>query len=269
MADQTHAPGAATYFTQIAPGTYRANDASRGPWSPEHCHAGPVAGLIVRALEQAVPGKMLTRLTMNLVRAVPMAGVQVMAEVGHAGRSVATASATLTDLDGKVCCTATSMHLVTDTVPEMPTAPVAPLTRTGATDGARPLPGGLWDKPMFGDFVQMSYGAGSSPGAGPKTVWMKAPPLMEGEATSPIQAICPLADCGNALSRNAEFQDMTFMNTDLTLHVHRAPQGDWFASETLSHWQPTGIGLSQAILHDEHGPVAVALQSLMLRPPKR
>jgi len=56
------------------------------------------------------------------------------------------------------------------------------------------------------------------------------------------------------------------MNTDLTLQIHREPQGDWFAASAVSHWQPNGIGMSQAILYDTLGPVGMALQTLVLHP---
>jgi len=254
------------YFTQRSDGTFVANDPARGPWSVDHCHAGPVTGLLARAVERAVPDKMLVRLTLDLVRPVPMAGVRVAAQIGHQGRSVATARAELHDLDGRLCASATSMHLARRALGEVPTAPIVALERSRATAGPPPLPVGVHDVPLFTDFVDLAYAEGSGPGLGPKTVWMRAPPLVDGEALSPIQTLCPLADCGNALSRNAEFGEMTFLNTDLTIHIHREPVSSWLASETLSHWQPDGIGLSQAILHDEKGPVAVALQSLLLRP---
>ncbi|MFC3117469.1 hypothetical protein ACFOHS_00790 [Jhaorihella thermophila] len=83
---------------------------------------------------------------------------------------------------------------------------------------------------------------------------------------SPIQALCPLADCGNAISRNAELSEMGFMNTDLTLQVHRAPEGRWFASQSVSYWEPTGIGMSHSVLFDRNGPVGAALQTLVLHP---
>ena len=84
---------------------------------------------------------------------------------------------------------------------------------------------------------------------------------------APIQSICALADCGNGISWNARPAEMGFMNTDLTLHVHRAPESDWLASDSVSHWHGTGIGMSQSVLQDTKGPVATALQTLVLHPP--
>lgn len=255
------------YFTQLDENRFQANDPARGPWSRGHCHAGPVTGLVVRALEQAIPDKMLTRITLDLIRPIPMAEIRVTAQSTRNGRSVSAGSAEIRDADDRVCVTATSMHLVKSDIPDMPTAATPDLTYADADFGPPPLPMGMHDVPAFGHFVKTAYPKGTSNGLGPKTVWMKAPPLLETEVPSPIQTLCALADSGNAISRNAEISAMGFLNTDLTIHVHREPVSDWLASTTESHWQSTGIGLAQAVISDDQGPVACALQTLMLRPP--
>ena len=71
------------YFEHIRGGHFCANAPARGPWSADHCHAGPVAGLIARALERAVPEKVLTRMTLDLVRPIPMAGFEIITDVEH------------------------------------------------------------------------------------------------------------------------------------------------------------------------------------------
>ena len=83
---------------------------------------------------------------------------------------------------------------------------------------------------------------------------------------SPFQRICPLADCGNAFSRHFEPNEVMFVNPDLTIALHRDPVGDWFGSKAVSQWQPTGIGLADALLFDDLGPVGKALQTMILRP---
>lgn len=255
------------YFHADAGGWFTGNDPARGPWSEHHCHAGPVAGLMVRAAEQAVgDGKVLTRFTADILRPVPLSGVQVQAEVTRNTRTLATTRITVTDRAGEVCATATTMHLVRKDLGDVPTAQVSAPDFGDAEPGDRLLIGGLHDKPAFGQFTEMAYPKGMSPEPGPKTVWMKTPPLLEGEETSPIQSLCPLADCGNGISWNEAPGRLGFMNTDLTLQVHREPVGEWLASDALSHWHSNGVGMSQAVLFDTEGPVATALQTLVLHP---
>ena len=54
---------------------------------------------------------------------------------------------------------------------------------------------------------------------------MRTVALLPDEEGSGLQRICPLADCGNAVSRNAEAERYAFMNTDLTVLLHRQPAG--------------------------------------------
>ena len=89
-------------------------------------------------------------------------------------------------------------------------------------------------------------------------------PILADEEPSPFQRIAPLADCGNGISYNGPLGPTSFMNADLTMSLHREPIGDWFASKVVSHWQRSGIGMSDAELFDVEGPVGRATQSLVL-----
>ncbi|MCE8526348.1 thioesterase family protein [Ruegeria pomeroyi] len=258
---------APVYFTETEPGLFVGNDPARGPWSPDHCHAGPVTGLVARAAEAAAgPDKMLTRLTLDVLKPLPLAGLRITTEITRNSRTLTTTRLALHDDEGTLCLTGTSMHLVRKELGEVPTATVPTPDFDRARPGPALLVGKLHDQPAFGQFIEMAYPEGEDLGPGPKTVWMKAPHLLATEAPSPIQAICPLADCGNGISWNEPPVRFGFMNTDLTLQIHREPQGDWFAAEAVSHWQPNGIGMSQAVLYDTVGPVGMALQTLVLHP---
>ncbi|MEZ0466538.1 thioesterase family protein [Phaeobacter sp. SYSU ZJ3003] len=267
-AQSPNALSAAPFFSQRTDGAFVGNDPARGPWSPDHCHAGPVTGLVARAAEQAVgPGKMLTRLTLDILRPLPLAGLWVAAETTRHTRTLATTSVTVHDDGGTLCVRASSMHLVEKDLGQVPTAPVTPLRLEEATPGDFTVGAGLHDRPYFGQFLDVAYPPGAGFGPGPKAMWMRTTTLLEGEEQSPIQSLCALADCGNGISWNARPAEMGFMNTDLTLHVHRAPESDWLASDSVSHWHGTGIGMSQSVLQDTKGPVATALQTLVLHPP--
>ncbi len=256
------------YFHISPDGAFVGNDSARGPWSAEHCHAGPVSGLIVRAAETEVgPDKMLTRLTVDLLRPLPLSGLRVAAETTRHTKTLATTRVTVHDLDDTLCATATTMHLVRRDLGPVPNVAIDPPSLDGAVTGPFPIGETRHHLPGFANHSEILYPKDGSQGAGPKTIWMRTPPLLEGETQSPIQALCPLADCGNGISWNAPTTEMGFMNTDLTVQVHREPVSDWLASESVCHWQPSGIGMSQSVLYDTEGPVGTALQTLVLFPP--
>ncbi len=242
------------------------NDGARGPWSEHACHAGPVTGLLVRALERAIDDKQLVRITADYVRPIPMAGFRIETEVVRNRRAVAAGKATLLGGDGKVCATATSLHIVRSDFESLPTSSIDVPNRHDAVPGEFVVESAHHDKPFFRDWIEVAYPPGESNTPGPTTIWMKVPPLLADEAPSPFQSICALADCGNGTSRNANLDAATFVNPDLTIILHRLPETEWHAMSAISFWEPSGIGLSQATLFDEKGPVGVASQTLLVQP---
>ncbi|MGV6849236.1 MAG: thioesterase family protein [Marinibacterium sp.] len=254
-------------FFREEDGVFLANDPARGPWSADHCHAGPVAGLAVRAAEEAAgPGKVLTRLSVDIVRPLPVAGLRVSVDVTRASRTLTTTRVEVRDMVGTVCMSGTTMHLAPADLGPLPTPDIPPPDFDAARPADWRLIGALHDRPYFGQFVDIAFAPGGTPAPGPKTIWMKTPAILTGEVASPIQSLCPLADSGNGISWNAGPEVAGFMNTDLTLQVHRPPTSDWIASDAVSHWHGNGVGLAQAVLYDRQGPVGVALQTLVLRP---
>lgn len=252
------------FFIESCDGFFEGTDAARGPWSTHACHAGPVAALIARAIEQQVQGKSLTRLTVDLLRPAPIGGLRVEATLRRNGRSLANASAALYDRDGNLCATATSAHIVHQSLGDVPSHVIDSPKLSEAAPGRFPVTERAHDLPAFGDAVQTRFPPGEIGNPGPTTMWMKSPPLLRYETPSPFQQLCPLADCGNGLSRNAEVSEMTFVNVDLTVTMYRDPVSDWLASSSVSHWQANGTGLATATLFDQHGSVGSALQTLIL-----
>lgn len=255
-----------SFFTHADDNLFVGNESARGPWTADACHAGPVSGLLARAAENTITDKQMVRLTANFLRPVPMDGFHVETEVIRDGRTAALVSTTLRDRTSRICATATSTHIVTKKIGALPTHEIQPPQRENSTPGIfalRVAPHGL---PFFSQAIEIEYPPGEGRGPGPTTAWMRTPPLLPDETPSPFQSICPLSDCGNGISRNLELNELSFVNPDLTIALHRLPESEWLASSAVSHWQSNGIGLAHATLFDEIGAVGVALQSLVLRP---
>ena len=62
-----------TFFTIAEDGDwFQPTEHTRGPRDPTACHAGPPTAMMARALERAVPDKRLARITVDLIRPVPL-----------------------------------------------------------------------------------------------------------------------------------------------------------------------------------------------------
>lgn len=255
-----------SFFTTDDGQWFQPTEHTRGPWDEHACHAGPPTGLLARAVEQLFPEHRLSRLTVNLQRPVPFSGFRIQASIARQGRTVCLSEASLLDRDGRCVITAAGMHLKPSEPWDFPTQQRDMGQPDDALPGSFPIRQTLHELPAFnGCGVAVRYPAGQNSQPGPTRAWMKTVPLLNDEMASPFQRICPLADCGNAFGRNAEPDDITFMNTDLTLVLHRDPVGEWLGTESINYWEPNGIGLADALLFDANGPVGRAMQTLVLR----
>jgi len=254
------------YFTTSDGHWFVGTDHARGPWEVDACHAGPPTALMVRALEALVPRQRLARLTVELMRPVPIGGFRVQAEVRKPGRSVTLTEAEIFD-DDRVYVRAYGVH--TRALDDFETVTVA----TSAPDFAVAVPGRFpirearHDRPGFIESLDVRYdlSEGSAGTGGRTTIWVRPKvSILPDEEPSPFQRICPLADSGNGISYNEYLDRVSFVNPDLTIALHRDPVGEWHGARVLSHWQSDGTGLSDAELFDSHGPVGRALQTLLL-----
>ena len=186
---------------------------------PDACHGGPPTGLLVRALEHAAPDMRLARISVELGRTVPMAGFTIRAEITRGGRATANTSAAIVDGDGKVRATATGMHIAVADPPIFEaridnlghdTPRLAELGTGRLPDRAgRPRPAGVPRRRRDALPARRGQRPGRHDGVDAHV------PLLPDEEMSPFQRISPLADCGNAFGRNADPDQVQFINTDL------------------------------------------------------
>lgn len=254
----------AAYFRELKTNEFVGNDSARGPWSEDACHAGPPSGLVARAVESLVQDKQLVRLTLDMVRPIPLAGFRIVAKIVKEGRMMTTCAVVLSDIEGKACINATSVHLKTQVSKELPSAVIAGPNFDDAIPGSFPSLLVNHDKLTFAQSVEVAYPPGEDDSTGPTTIWMRSQRLLATEKPSPFQSLCPLADCGNAISRNTSLSEASFVNPDLTIAIHRVPESEWLASQAISIWQSNGLGMSQATLFDTEGAIGVATQTLLV-----
>ena len=256
---------AAAFFMLDGDNGYIGNDPARGPWSADACHAGPVTGAIARSLEHLIPDKQLTKLSVEILRPVPLKGFYVETEITKQGRMVTTATAKIVDANGKLIASANSLHMQVQQLRPVTSVDDRLPSFQSSKAGDFPIKSTAHGLPSFSSGIEVRYPPGENDQPGPTSLWMRTLPLIENETPSPFQRLCPLADCGNGISRNEELSDISFMNPDITIVMHRAPTSEWLGTRCESHWQSSGVGLAQATLFDQEGAVGSAMQTLLLQ----
>lgn len=243
------------------------SELARGPWSPDAMHGGAPASALARAVERHDPGaaSFVVRLTVDLLRPVPLAPLEVVTRTTRPGRKVQWVEATLLADDVEVA-RAHALRLRTTPPLGLPLPPdAAPTLRppeaSTAIDVELPRVKGLG----FWSAVEFRIASGSWHETGPATIWFRLRvPVVAGEPTSPLQRVAAAADFGNGLSTVLPRGQYLFINPDLSIHLHRHPVGEWVALEGESAVEDLGIGLAACRLHDERGPIGRSIQSLLV-----
>jgi hypothetical protein len=107
---------------------------------------------------------------------------------------------------------------------------------------------------------------GSRSQLGPARVWMRLRhPLLPGETLTPLARLAATADFGNGVSAVLPFERFLFINADLTIHLQRAPVGEWIGLDARTLLRGGGMGLAESVLHDVHGAVGRAFQTLVVQ----
>ena len=88
--------------------------------------------------------------------------------------------------------------------------------------------------------MEIRFVDGTGFGLGPAHAWFRlARPLIDDKDASPLARAVAAADFGNGVSRIVEFDRYLFVNTDLTVHLHREPAGEWVMLDARTRLEPT------------------------------
>jgi hypothetical protein len=242
---------------------------TRGPWTPEAQHGGPPAALLARAIDRMPDGAgmMVARLTVELLRPVPVAPLVATTRVARPGRKVQLLEASLRAGDVEVA-RATGLRIRTTDLP-LPALAEAAHAPPAPESGAASLPpwaDAVSYRSFHRDGVEHRFVAGSYAEPGPATDWIRLRvPLVAGEPTAPLARVAAAADFGNGISwALPRTEGYEFINPDLTIYLHRLPADEWVCLDGVTWVQPHGVGLAESRLWDRHGPLGRSLQSLLL-----
>jgi hypothetical protein len=260
---------------------------ARGPWDPQALHGGAPAALMTTAFERVEPGAQLpiARLGFELLRPIPFAPLSISTRITRPGTRVQELAGELRCGQELICrASALRVQAIPDGLPGA--APqwsgtgspgaAAQETDRAQADRAMPAPdAGRAVRFALDDANRASFAASamemrwlSDPASlGPARVWMRLRhPLVAGEELTPLARLTATSDFGNGVSAELPFERFLFINADLTIHLHRAPHGEWIGLDARTLLRGGGMGLAESVLHDVHGPVGRAFQTLVVQP---
>ena len=228
----------------------------RGPWNPQSLHGRVVIGLMGHALESAFGSDdfIPARLTVDMYRLPNFDPIEVKTTLIREGGRIRMAEAELFS-GGKSSAKASCQFLRRtenppgkiwsppgwnaphpDSIPD-PDPATAPMGRMWAV---RPIKGG--------------FGA-----EGERQIWMReVRELVGGVPLTPFQRVAVASDFVSPFAHASSDQGLGFINTDVTVYLHRLPVGEWVGFRSVNHQATDGVAVGECWLYDSEGSLGFA-----------
>ncbi len=249
-------------------GRYVPSAHTRGPWDAATQHGGAPAALLAREIERLDPGAdmFVARVTYDYLGPVSLAPLAAQATIARHGKRLQLVEAELR-ADAGVIVRARAVRLRRRAVdlPDLALAPAGVPFPGPEAAVHTPFPADTGDEGFHRTGMEIRWVEGSYAEPGPARAWFRfARPLVGDERPTALQLAVAAADFGNGVSRVLDFDSHLFVNTDLTVHLHREPAGDWILLDAESVADPAGVGMARSALYDTQGPLGIAAQTLFV-----
>ena len=245
---------------------FESTDGTRSNWDPEIQHGSPPLALMTKLIEELAAESALrvSRLTLDILGAIPVVPVKVRAWVERPGKRIsmmiAEMSAARTDGADRVVARVTAwllapgdtVDVVTDRYPPLIEGESVPVPHSWV--GAK------------GYLETVTWRRQPETGESGNVVWLSPlVPLVDSEPTTALQRLTMVVDSANGAGAALDPEQFMFMNTDTVVHLHRLPAGEDFALRARGSIGPDAIGVTTADLFDRQGFIGTCAQTLLIQ----
>jgi len=228
---------------------------ARGPWDPKSLHGRVIIGLLGGEIERrhGEPDRIPARLTVDMYRLPDLSPIEVTTKVVRDGYRIRVVDAEFFS-NGVSMARATCQLLRQTENPEgtiwsPPSWNVPSPESLEPPEDVRRAMGGMWEiRPITG-------GMGAQ---GQKQTWMReVRHLVEGVPLTPFVRVAVSADFTSPIA-NASDKGLSYINSDVTVYLHRLPRTEWVGYEVVNHGSSRGVAIGECFLYDEDGPIGSA-----------
>jgi hypothetical protein len=226
-----------------------------GPWNPNSLHGRVIIGLLAFVIEQRhgsdefVPA----RLTVDMFRLPNMAPIEVTTKLIRDGLRIKLVEAEF--FSGGTVTARASCQLLrkTKNPPGQVWSPPnwdvpAPADIAAPIDPHLSMNGKWTIRPITGAMGTV----------GPRRLWMsEVRDLVEGAPLTPLVRVAVAADFASPFA-NAGAQGLGYINSDVTLYLHRLPVQQWIGFAVMNHHATDGVAIGECFLYDQQGPIGTA-----------
>jgi hypothetical protein len=225
--------------------------AAVGYWTADSIQGRALIGLLGQEIERrhGESGLIPVRLTVDMHRLARMGPVEIATRVIRDGGRLRLIEATLL-CEGSEYARATCQFLRATAAPAGRVWPGVPAWDVPPPDALPTLP-----DPEHKRLSDWRVIAGEIGVFGPRRMWMRERiTIVEGEALTPFARVAVGADLASPVL-HASDAGIFYINSDVTVQLHRLPQGEWLGLDALLHDAAQGIAVGQCRIYDETGPL--------------
>jgi hypothetical protein len=239
-------------FFVRAGAAYQPQPISAGPWDPRRLHGRVLIGLLAHAIERRCgdAAYMPARLTVDMYRLPDFSPITVETRMVRDGHRIKVIDAEAFSA-GQSIGRATSQLLRRTENP--PGRIWTPPTWDAPAPDALPPPGnqaaalgGMWEiRPIVGAMGTL----------GLRRAWMaEVRALIGGEPLTPFVRAALAADFASPFA-NAGDAGLAYINSDVTLYLHREPTDRWLGFEVTNHNATDGVAIGECGVYDVEGAI--------------
>jgi hypothetical protein len=225
----------------------------RGPWDPKSLNGRVVVALCGFQIEQSheLAGYMPARLTVDMYRLPGFAPIEVRTQVVRDGSRIKVIDAEFVS-QGMSYARATSQWLKRSENAEgnvwSPPSWQVPDPEAVPEPAGRPMNSTLNMRPITGAIGTF----------GEKRAWLREKrELVAGTPLSPFMRAAIPADLANPFANSGD-RGLGYINSDVTLYLHRLPVDEWIGLEVVSHHATDGVAIGQVTLYDRQGAIGTS-----------
>ncbi len=116
-------------------------------------------------------------------------------------------------------------------------------------------PGMMWETRSISGASMFGNGGQRERNISPRRAWIRdVRQMIEGEEMTPFCRVAIVSDIASPFAHSGT-NGLDYINTDVTLYLHRVPVSEWIGVETLDHQSSDGIATGVVRFYDEEGPI--------------
>lgn len=271
-----------TPYFRVVDGHFVPSKFCLGYWSPGTLNGRIICGLMGHAIDKTfgAPDLVPVRLAVDLLRLVPNAPLRIDTDIVRAGQRTIFARARLWCGDAMLAQANAILARVSDN-PQTATFQSPTWQVPQPEDlASRPNPQHLDLRPIppardLRDVAQHALNLDDSPLGNAhrhpegRRYWVQDLRNMVGDdSNSAFVRVAMLADFASPLA-NGSAKSLDYINTDMTLYLHRLPTDAWFGFEFMKHNADQGVAIGECWLYDRLGPLGTINVAAIANSPRR